>query len=205
MIDLNNYISSFREKVFFDISFFIKDYLYHFNSGREIIPSASFLNKLNKKENTTLNKLLQEIKSNKINILQIIDKLSDIIYKKYERPETTNFDFKFNELITAFEKDFSFIEDKDPLEFSVTINTPDFEPKIEVSSETSPLQLTISELQKRAEKRRLKMKGFNYSFAKQISNNIEKEPAYKRIEIEISEVLEKLNSIDSKIEKLKKI
>ncbi|MGB1283986.1 MAG: cell division protein FtsZ [Polaribacter sp.] len=51
------------------------------------------------------------------------------------------------------------------------------------SEEVSPLSLTISELQKRAEERRQKMKGFNYKFADTMSKNIddiEKQPAYKR-------------------------
>ena len=51
------------------------------------------------------------------------------------------------------------------------------------SEEVSPLDLTISELQKRAEERREKMKGFNYKFNDQLSKNIdeiERQPAYKR-------------------------
>ena len=51
------------------------------------------------------------------------------------------------------------------------------------SEEVSPLDLTISELQKRAEERRQKMKGFNYKFNDQLSKNIdeiERQPAYKR-------------------------
>ena len=55
---------------------------------------------------------------------------------------------------------------------------------IETSSEeVSPLDLTISELQKRAEERRQKMKGFNYKFNDQLNKNIdeiERQPAYKR-------------------------
>lgn len=56
--------------------------------------------------------------------------------------------------------------------------------KIETrSEEVSPLDLTISELQKRAEERRSKMKGFNYKFNDQLTKNIdeiERQPAYKR-------------------------
>ncbi len=55
---------------------------------------------------------------------------------------------------------------------------------IETSSEeVTPLDLTIAELQKRAEERRQKMKGFNYKFNDQLSKNIdeiERQPAYKR-------------------------
>jgi cell division protein FtsZ len=51
------------------------------------------------------------------------------------------------------------------------------------SEEVSPLDLTIAELQKRAQERREKMKGFNYKFNDQLSKNIdeiERQPAYKR-------------------------
>ena len=57
-----------------------------------------------------------------------------------------------------------------------------------MSEEVSPLDLTISELQKRAEERRRKMKGFNYKFNDQLNKNIdeiEREPAYKRLGIEL--------------------
>ena len=42
-----------------------------------------------------------------------------------------------------------------------------------ISEEVSPLDLTISELQKRAEERRKKMKGFNYKFNDQLNKNID--------------------------------
>jgi cell division protein FtsZ len=57
------------------------------------------------------------------------------------------------------------------------------------SEEVSPLDLTISELQKRAEERRQKMKGFNYKFNDQLSKNIdeiERQPAYKRQGLDLS-------------------
>jgi cell division protein FtsZ len=58
-----------------------------------------------------------------------------------------------------------------------------------VSEEVSPLDLTISELQKRAEERRNKMKGFNYKFNDQLNKNIdeiERQPAYKRLGLDLS-------------------
>ncbi|MGY8938664.1 MAG: cell division protein FtsZ [Flavobacteriales bacterium] len=57
------------------------------------------------------------------------------------------------------------------------------------SEEVSPLDLTIVELQKRAEERREKMKGFNYKFNDQLSKNIdeiERQPAYKRQGLDLS-------------------
>ena len=56
------------------------------------------------------------------------------------------------------------------------------------SEEVSPLDLTISELQKRAEERRKKMKGFNYKFNDQLNKNIdeiERQPAYKRLGVDL--------------------
>ncbi len=60
-----------------------------------------------------------------------------------------------------------------------------------ISEEISPLSLTISELEKTAELRRQKMKGFNYKFTDQLNKNIdeiEKQPAYKRLGVNLDEV-----------------
>ena len=68
------------------------------------------------------------------------------------------------------------------------------EPQVEINSietlseEVSPLDLTITELKKRAEERRNKMKGFNYKFNDQMNKNIdeiERQPAYKRLGINL--------------------
>lgn len=56
--------------------------------------------------------------------------------------------------------------------------------------EISPLDLTIEELQTRAAERRKKMKDLNYKFVNRISKNIEeieKEPAYKRMGVELND------------------
>ena len=56
--------------------------------------------------------------------------------------------------------------------------------------EVSPLDLTIAELQKRAAERREKMKNFNYKFINKVNQNIdeiEKEPAYKRMGVKLDE------------------
>ncbi|UAM96888.1 cell division protein FtsZ [Polaribacter litorisediminis] len=56
------------------------------------------------------------------------------------------------------------------------------------SEEVSPLDLTISELQRRAEERRKNMKKFNYSFNENLNKNIdeiERQPAYKRQGIDL--------------------
>jgi len=56
--------------------------------------------------------------------------------------------------------------------------------------EVSPLDLTIAELQQRASDRREKMKNFNYKFINKLNKNIdeiEKEPAYKRMGVELDQ------------------
>jgi cell division protein FtsZ len=57
-----------------------------------------------------------------------------------------------------------------------------------LSEEVSPLDLTISELQKRAEERRKSMKKFNYNFNENLNKNIdeiERQPAYKRMGVDL--------------------
>jgi cell division protein FtsZ len=70
-----------------------------------------------------------------------------------------------------------------------------FSPKEEieediVDEEVSPLNLTISELRKRADERRRKMKDFNYKFINRLNQNIdeiESQPAYKRMGVDIED------------------
>jgi len=80
--------------------------------------------------------------------------------------------------------------EEESLQFELKTAIPQSEiDKIEThSEEVSPLSLTINELQDRAEERRKKMKGFNYKFNDQVSKNIdeiEREPAYKRLGINL--------------------
>ena len=59
------------------------------------------------------------------------------------------------------------------------------------NQEVSPMSLTIAELQKRAEERRKKMKGFNYKFTDQLNKNIdeiERQPAYKRLGVDLDDM-----------------
>jgi len=56
--------------------------------------------------------------------------------------------------------------------------------------EINPLELTIDELQKRAEHRRQEMRNFNYKFVNRVNKNIneiEKEPAYKRMGVQLDD------------------
>ncbi len=70
------------------------------------------------------------------------------------------------------------------------------EPTVSKATETkdfedaSPLNLTISELKKTAEVRKQKLKDFNYKFSNNVHQNIdeiEKEPAYKRMGVDLKE------------------
>ncbi len=82
------------------------------------------------------------------------------------------------------------VVEEDEIQFELKTATPqavvnEIETK---SEEVSPLDLTINELQKRAEERRKKMKGFNYKFNDQLNKNIdeiERQPAYKRMGVDL--------------------
>ncbi|ARV16455.1 cell division protein FtsZ [Polaribacter sp. SA4-12] len=79
---------------------------------------------------------------------------------------------------------------EEDVQFELKTRTPQAEiNRIEtLSEEVSPLDLTITELQTRAEERRKKMKGFNYKFNDQMNKNIdeiERQPAYKRLGIDL--------------------
>jgi cell division protein FtsZ len=80
--------------------------------------------------------------------------------------------------------------EEDEIQFELRTSSPQVEiDSIEtISEEVSPLDLTINELQKRAEERRKKMKGFNYKFTDQMNKNIdeiERQPAYKRMGVDL--------------------
>jgi cell division protein FtsZ len=91
-------------------------------------------------------------------------------------------------------KSSSFVEKKVIQEEEIQFELKTTQPQLEIneietfSEEVSPLDLTISELQKRAEERRRKMKGFNYKFNDQLNKNIdeiERQPAYKRLGVDL--------------------
>jgi cell division protein FtsZ len=84
------------------------------------------------------------------------------------------------------------VEDVIPAELNITMKPRvDFasEAAYTTTSEVSPLELTIEEtLRLRAEERRKKLKEFNYKFHNNVSriDELEKEPAYKRLGIDLS-------------------
>ncbi|QOD60426.1 cell division protein FtsZ [Polaribacter haliotis] len=83
------------------------------------------------------------------------------------------------------------VVEEEEIRFELKTATPQAEiNQIETrSEEVSPLDLTITELQQRAEERRNKMKGFNYKFNDQLNKNIdeiERQPAYKRQGVDLN-------------------
>lgn len=81
-------------------------------------------------------------------------------------------------------------EVEEALRFQVKTKTKQELKESELTNdEVSPLSITISELQKRTQERRNKMKGLNYKFNDQVGKNIdeiERQPAYKRMGVDIN-------------------
>ncbi|MEN2415432.1 cell division protein FtsZ [Flavobacterium mesophilum] len=84
------------------------------------------------------------------------------------------------------------VEDTVPEELNITLKPRvDFASQADytTTAEVSPMELTIEEtLRLRAEERRKKLKEFNYKFHNNVSriDELEKEPAYKRLGIDLS-------------------
>ncbi|MDQ6472543.1 cell division protein FtsZ [Flavobacterium sp. LHD-80] len=84
------------------------------------------------------------------------------------------------------------VEDVVPEELNIQLKPRvDFasQPDFTTTAEVSPMELTIEEtLRLRAEERRKKLKEFNYKFHNNVSriDELEKEPAYKRLGIDLS-------------------
>ncbi len=77
------------------------------------------------------------------------------------------------------------------LDFQTKIVSKETPKSKKKSSDVSPLNSTISELKSRAQLRKEKMKEHNYKFRNSLKNNIdelEKQPAYKRNNIELDEL-----------------
>ncbi len=83
------------------------------------------------------------------------------------------------------------LEDEE-LKFDVRVEKTSSQSSVVVDEdEASPLNLTIAELQKKADERREKMKEFNYKFTNRMNQNIdeiENQPAYKRMGVDLEDV-----------------
>jgi cell division protein FtsZ len=152
------------------------------NSYEEIKP---------KEEPKTLFELTEDILNMEVNDpVQVVAKEEQVVEKRYVLE-----DFDVEPTIgksSVIEKKVQDEVEEEDLQFELKSTTPQSEiNEIETESEeVSPLSLTISELQKRAEERRQKMKGFNYKFTDQVNKNIdeiEKQPAYKRMGVDLDD------------------
>ncbi len=83
------------------------------------------------------------------------------------------------------------IEDEE-LKFNVRVeHKADKQESFKDDEDDSPLNLTISQLQNKADDRRQKMKDFNYRFINRVNKNIdeiENQPAYKRMGVDLEDV-----------------
>jgi len=100
-------------------------------------------------------------------------------------------DVKNINVVDAQEVKETVVEEDEGLVFTVKTTEPiEVENNEEEAKEVSPLDATISEIQKRSHSRREKMKNFNYKFMNNVSQNvddIEKQPAYKRMGVDLDE------------------
>lgn len=152
------------------------------NSYEEIKPREE--------ETKTLFELTEDILNMEVkDPIQVVAKEEKVVEKRY-----TLEDFDVQPTInksSSIEKKDELVEEE-ALQFELKSTTPQSEiNEIETDSEeVSPLSLTIAELQKRAEERRQKMKGFNYKFTDQVNKNIddiERQPAYKRMGVDLDD------------------
>lgn len=94
------------------------------------------------------------------------------------------------------------VQVEEELQINVRTETaPVSEIEVVDAKEVSPLHLTISELQKRSQDRKEKMKQFNYKFSNNVKQNvdeIEKEPAYKRMGVELDKTTSSADNNQSK-------
>jgi len=117
-----------------------------------------------------------------------VTELSDNGIIKYSLEEYMEVE---NDLITSKPVE-KVVEDVVPEELNITLKPKvDFaqEPAYTTVDNVSPMELTIEEtLRLRAEERRKKLKEFNYKFHNNVSriDELEKEPAYKRLGIDLS-------------------
>jgi len=150
----------------------------------------------------------EEVKQNlnkipkNINNLEVSD-AKEIVAKKEIRYVLEDFD-----TAPTIRKS-SQITEKNVMEEEIKFDLRTAKPQNEInnistlSEEISPLDLTISELQQRAEERRKNMKKFNYSFNENLSKNIdeiERQPAYKRqgVDLDRNSAISKTRTILNK-------
>ena len=151
-------------------------------------------------ENKVLFELTNETREIKVNepvqfvpVTELTDK-GIIRYSLEEFTEVENTFLEAKPTVTA-------VEEVIPEEMNITMKKVDFVSNTNTTLENiSPMEMTIDETLKfRADERRKKLKEFNYKFHNNVSriDELEKEPAYKRLGIDLSN--KQTNSANSRI------
>jgi cell division protein FtsZ len=124
-------------------------------------------------------------------VTEIVADTTNVVEKRYVLEDFTTEPTIGKSSLLNYQKQ-TVVEEDEELAFTVkTKKAKEVEDIETISEEISPLSITISELEKTAELRRQKMKGFNYKFADQVHKNIdeiEKQPAYKRLGVDLDEI-----------------
>lgn len=144
------------------------------------LPLNSFEEIKPKVEESTIVKTTEQIKN--------IEVEADVVNSKKIHKRYILDDFKAEPTIGKSSVPKIAKEEDESLKFEVKTSSKEDELTSELNEEGSPMSLTILELQRRAQERRDKMKGFNYRFADKVSKNIdeiERQPAYKRLGVDI--------------------
>ncbi len=150
-------------------------------------------------ENTILFDLTNETRNIKVNEpVQFVPvtELTDKGVIRYSLEEFTELENVLSEA-----KPSAVVEEVIPEEMNITMKRVEtFENKTSTFENISPMEMTIEEtLRFRADERRKKLKEFNYKFHNNISkiDELEKEPAYKRLGIDLSN--KQANNTNSRI------
>ena len=139
--------------------------------------------------------------SNEITTHELISKIDDIkvvdpVQIKAEHTEDGKIrygleDFMAKESEIVKEAPKKELEDEE-LQFGLRVEQKeDTTVKAQSDDDVSPLNLTIAELEQKADNRRQKMKEFNYKFVNRMNKNIEEienQPAYKRMGVDLEDV-----------------
>lgn len=123
-------------------------------------------------------------------VTEIVAKKGNVIEKRYVLEDFT-VEPTIGKSSIINQKKPELVAEEEEMTFTIKSKQQKVEEIDTISEEISPLSLTISELEKTAELRRQKMKGFNYKFADQVSKNIdeiERQPAYKRLGVNLDAV-----------------
>lgn len=127
-----------------------------------------------------------------INQMEVVDAVEVVAEKEQVIERFVLEDFDVQPTIgksSIIEKKETVVEEEE-LQFELKSAIPQEEiNNIETESEEiSPLSMNISELRKKSEERKQKLKGFNYKFTDQVNKNIddiERQPAYKRMGVDL--------------------